>query len=74
MQMIEEFYAPKLRAEMNIGLLHSRRGNATCQAELELGERRTWRERLVHEDPAEQAADMRLIRARKRVGERIRIS
>ncbi len=35
-QMIEEFYASNLTAEMNIGLLHSKRGNMSLQAELPL--------------------------------------
>ncbi len=35
-QMIEEFYASNLTAEMNIGLLHSKRVRASRQAELPL--------------------------------------
>ena len=35
-QMIEEFYASNLTAEMNIGLLHSKRERASRQAELPL--------------------------------------
>ncbi len=39
-QMIEEFYASQLTAEMNIGLLQSRRRTATVQAELALEDAR----------------------------------
>lgn len=39
-QMIEEFYASNLTAEMNIGLLQSKRGQAMRQTEFELGERK----------------------------------
>jgi hypothetical protein len=39
-QMIEEFYASQLTAEMNIGLLQSRRRTATVQTELALEDAR----------------------------------
>ncbi len=39
-QMIEEFYASQLTAEMNIGLLQSRRRTATVQPELALEDAR----------------------------------
>ena len=36
-QMIEEFYASNLTAEMNIDLLHSKRRGGMRQVELDLG-------------------------------------